>query len=231
MDSMTDIGLLPEPLSAPASALTAPHNATGSLESMRHELVLAALDHVPFDGWSDRALAHAAAELGYDASAPARLFPHGVSSAVECFAALADSLMVRDIAAQNLSELGVRERIISGIRLRLERWSPHKESVRRALAVYALPQNIASGVHATWSTVDLLWKAIGDRSADFSWYSKRASLAAVYSATLLYWLDDQSEDHAETWSFLSRRVDDVIKAIQTRQKIGKTLSSTLESVS
>jgi ubiquinone biosynthesis protein COQ9 len=235
MDSMTDLGLPREqlsPIGATDTPANGPHgdadSAANSLDALRQRLVLAALDHVPFDGWSDRALSHAAADLGLDAAAPARLFPHGVSSAVECFTALADGMMVRDIAAQNLSDLGVRERIISGIRLRLERWGPHKESVRRALAVYALPQNMPSAAHATWTTVDMLWKAIGDRSADFSWYSKRASLAAIYSATLLYWLDDQSEDHAETWSFLSRRVDDVVKTIQFRQKAGKAISSTLE---
>lgn len=217
---MTDTGLTTD--QAPQT------DAPPALEAQRQALVLAALEHVPFDGWSDKALAHAAADIGLDPSAPARLFPHGVSSAVECFTALADSLMVQDLAATNLTDLGVRERIVTGIRLRLERWTPHKESIRRALAVYALPQNITSGAHATWTTVDLLWKAIGDRSADFNWYSKRASLTAVYSAVLLYWLDDQSDDHQETWAFIERQVDTVVKVIKFRQQAGKTLTSTLD---
>lgn len=194
-----------------------------SLESLRERLVLVALEHVPFDGWSPKALRHACQDLGLESSAADRLFPHGVSSAVACFTALADRLMAEDVAALPLSEMGVREKIVAVMRARLERWAPHQESVRRAIAVYALPSNVAAGAKATWDTVDAMWKAIGDRSADFSWYSKRASLVGVYSAALLFWLDDQSEDFTETWSFLERRVDDVVKGIKVRQQVGQSV--------
>lgn len=198
-----------------------------SLVALRERLVLAALDHVPFDGWSTKALRHACQDLGLDAAAPERLFPHGVTTAVECFTALADRMMAEDALALPLDEMGVREKICAIVKLRLERWAPHQESVRRAIAVYALPSNIPAGAKATWNTVDAMWKAIGDRSSDFSWYTKRASLSAVYSATLLFWLDDQSEDFAETWSFLERRVDDVVKGIKARQQMGTAVEKTL----
>lgn len=198
-----------------------------SLDALRERLVLAALDHVPFDGWSNKALRHACHDLGLDASAPERLFPHGVTTAVECFTALADRMMTEDAAALPLDEMGVRDKICAIVKIRLQRWAPHQESVRRAIAVYALPSNIPAGAKATWNTVDAMWKAIGDRSSDFGWYTKRASLSAVYSATLLFWLDDQSEDSAETWLFLERRVDDVVKGIKARQKISGALEKTL----
>jgi ubiquinone biosynthesis protein COQ9 len=54
--------------------------------------------------------------------------------------------------------------------------------------------------------VDAIWHAAGDRSADFSWYTKRAILAAVYSATVLYWLRDASEEDEATLAFLDRRL-------------------------
>ena len=58
----------------------------------------------------------------------------------------------------------------------------------------------------TARTVDAIWHAAGDRSADFSWYTKRAILTAIYSATILYWLRDMSEDDADTLAFLDRRL-------------------------
>ena len=54
--------------------------------------------------------------------------------------------------------------------------------------------------------VDAIWHAAGDRSADFSWYTKRAILAAVYTTTLFYWLRDTSEDDVATLAFLDRRL-------------------------
>ncbi|SIT00929.1 COQ9 family protein [Insolitispirillum peregrinum] len=198
-----------------------------SLDALRERLVLAALEHVPFDGWSTKALRHACQDLGLDSSAAERLFPHGVTTAVECFTVLADRLMAEDVAALPLAEMNVRDRIIAVVKARLTRWAPHQESIRRALAVYAMPATVAGGAKATWNTADAMWKAIGDRSADFSWYTKRATLSAVYSATLLYWLDDQSEDFAETWLFLERRVEDVVKAIRLRQTVGTSVGKAL----
>ena len=84
------------------------------------------------------------------------------------------------------------------IALRLEQNRPHKEAIRRGLAVLALPRNVRAAATCTARTVDAIWHAAGDRSADFSWYTKRAILAAIYSATLLYWLRDTSEDDAAT---------------------------------
>ena len=46
---------------------------------------------------------------------------------------------------------------------------------------------------------------------DFNFYTKRALLSGVYSATVLYWLNDNSEDFEKTWQFLDRRIDDVMQ--------------------
>ena len=37
-----------------------------------------------------------------------------------------------------------------------------------------------------------MWRAAGDRSTDINWYSKRGPAGGVWSATVLYWLDDKS---------------------------------------
>jgi ubiquinone biosynthesis protein COQ9 len=55
-----------------------------------------------------------------------------------------------------------------------------------------------------------MWYAAGDKSTDFNFYTKRATLAGVYSATLLYWLNDRSAGSEATWAFLDRRIDNVM---------------------
>lgn len=195
-----------------------------SLDDVRDRLVLAALNHIPFDGWSEKALRYAAKDEGLDPDAPLRAFPHGVTSAVEHFTKLADRLMVEDLEKIDLESMPVQERVFTAIKVRLTRWAPHQEAVRRALSVYALPQNVGLAGKATLRTVDAIWKACGDTSADFNWYTKRASLAAIYSATLLYWLDDSSEDFEETWGFLHRRLGNLVDAIKMRKRITDSLA-------
>ena len=79
-----------------------------------------------------------------------------------------------------------------------------KEAVRRGLSVLALDGAAAGRV--TVRTVDSVWHAAGDRSVDFSWYTKRAILASIYGSTLLFWLRDDSDDAAATLAFLDRRL-------------------------
>lgn len=186
---------------------------------LRDRLVLAALPHVVFDGWSAGALAEAARDEGLDATMPERAFPGGPADAVENFVRMADRVMMEDLAAMDLESKRVGERIFLAVRTRLERWSPHKEAVRRALSVLALPQNLPLAARLTWGTVDAMWLAAGDAAHDFSWYTKRSTLAAVYSSTVLYWLDDPSEADAETWNFLKRRLGDVRKIPEIRARV------------
>ena len=82
---------------------------------------------------------------------------------------------------------------------------------RRAAAFLALPQNAPLAASLGLRTVDLMWRAAGDRSSDFSYYTKRALLGGVYGATLIHFLSDSSEGHADTWAFLESRIDDVMQ--------------------
>ncbi|MFV0358937.1 COQ9 family protein, partial [Tropicimonas sp.] len=81
---------------------------------------------------------------------------------------------------------------------------------------------------AIWRSADMIWTALGDSSDDINWYSRRASLSAVYSATVLYWLGDDSEGNVATWAFLDRRIDGVLRASRLRARLtGNPLSRAL----
>jgi ubiquinone biosynthesis protein COQ9 len=170
----------------------------------RDAAILGMLPHVPFDGWTKRALRAGVLDAGMPADEADLLFPLGTVDMIETFCDLADRHM--ETAAAALPETKLSARVRAVIVLRLEQNRPYKEAVRRALAVLALPQNAKAAAACTARTVDAIWHAAGDRSANFSWYTKRAILAAVYTSTVLYWLHDASEDDAETLAFLDRRL-------------------------
>jgi ubiquinone biosynthesis protein COQ9 len=170
----------------------------------RDAAILGMLPNVAFDGWTKRALRAGVRDAGLPADEADLLFPLGTVDMIETFSDIADRKM--EEAAAALPEMKLSARVRAVIALRLEQNRPYKEAIRRGLAVLALPQNARAAAKCTARTVDAIWHAAGDRSADFSWYTKRGILAVVYSATLLYWLRDTSEDDADTLAFLDRRM-------------------------
>ena len=176
----------------------------------RDTLLMAVLRDVPFDGWSGGVIAAAGGRLGIDAAEAATLFPAGARDAVAAFSRWADRAMLAALAERDLTAMKVRERIAAAVRARLAALEPHREAVRRALTVLAMPQNAPLGLRLLYETVDQMWYAAGDTATDFNFYTKRGLLAGVYAATTLYWLDDRSPDAADTHAFLERRLADVM---------------------
>ncbi len=182
-----------------------------TIEETREKLSAAALTHVPFDGWSERALLAGAADLGLDPALAANAFPGGPAELLAAFSAGIDRDMLVELEARDLKSLKHRERIATGVRTRLELLAPHREAVRRGLSFLAMPRHVALGAKCLYRSVDAIWHAAGDTSTDYNFYTKRMLLAGVYSATLLFWLNDESEDFAATWAFLDRRIGEVVK--------------------
>lgn len=188
-------------------------------ETMRARILEQALVHVPFEGWTEKALLEGAKAAGLAPALALDAFPGGALDALDYAAERADQAMVATLGKmKGLKAMRVRERIAAAIRARLELSAPHREAIQRALTTLALPTNVPLGVRTLWRTVDAIWYAAGDTATDFNFYTKRALLAGVYSATLLFWLNDQSPDRAETWRFLERRIDEAMRvpALLTR---------------
>jgi len=195
----------------------------------RERIVEAALPHVAFDGWSDVTLRAAARDSGVDWALARALFPRGGVDLALAFHQDGDRAMAAALAARDLGALRYRERVTLAVRLRLET-IPDAEPVRRGASLFALPQHAGDGARAVWGTADAIWRALGDSSTDLNWYTKRATLSAVYAATVLYWLGDDSPGHAATWEFLDRRIENVmavekLKAGLRNNPISKALMS------
>jgi len=181
---------------------------------VRDEILPLALAEVAEHGFSDAALKAAAEKAGIKSAELKAAFPNGGASLVEAFSHWADDRMaetMRDDRAER-----VRERVAHAVKARLEALVPYKDVARRAAAFLALPQNAPLAASLMMRSVDLMWRAAGDRSSDFSYYTKRALLGGVYGATLIHWLSDSSEGHADTWAFLESRIDDVMQIEKLR---------------
>ncbi|WP_294227666.1 COQ9 family protein [uncultured Shimia sp.] len=198
-------------------------------------LLDAAAMHVPFDGWSGTAFKAAIDESGVDPVVAKALCPRGAMDLAVAYHKRGDSQMVMALSEDVLLEMKIREKITFAVRTRLE-LCPDREIVRRGSTLFALPQHAAAGAQLVWGTADAIWTAIGDTSQDINWYSKRATLSAVYSATVLYWLGDDSEGHAATWAFLDRRIENVMqfeksKAQFNNSPLGKVMAGPLGALS
>jgi ubiquinone biosynthesis protein COQ9 len=183
----------------------------------RDSAIRAALPHVPRLGWSRAALSAGLRALGRDPVEQEWLFPRGPAGAVEAWIDLADREMEAAARAEDLISLRIPARIRRVVLIRLEQQEPQKEAVRLGLSHLALPWNAGAAVRSVARTADSMWVAAGDTSADVSWYTRRATLAAVYGATLAYWLQDPVPGFPATRGFLDRRLADLAR-FQRRQR-------------
>jgi ubiquinone biosynthesis protein COQ9 len=186
----------------------------------------AALVHVPFDGWSDKTLRLAAAEAGVDPALARALFPRGAVDMALAYHRRGDADMAARLGGSDLSGMRYRHRVATAIRWRLE--GVNREVARRSTTLFALPQHAADGARAIWGTADAIWTALGDTSRDINWYSKRATLSAVYASTVLFWLGDESIGQQHSWIFLDRRIDDIMRIEKAKATLrGNPLSRAL----
>ena len=195
-------------------------------DHLKQAILDAALAHVPFDGWSEATLLAAADDSGADRALARALFPRGGVDLALAYHQQGDRQMARALAAEDLTGYRFRDRVARAVMLRLEQ--AERELVRRGTTLFALPQHAADGARAIWGTADAIWVALGDTSDDLNWYSKRASLSAVYASTVLFWLGDDSTDNAATRDFLDRRIENIMqfekaKAAFKENPLGKAL--------
>lgn len=183
---------------------------TQAHETVKDTLLDAALLHVAFDGWTEATFVAAISDAGVDPVVARAVCPRGALDLAVAYHKRGDAAMIARLSAEDFSEMRFRDRIAAAVRFRLEA-SDDKEAVRRGTTLFALPNHAPEGARLIWETCDAIWTALGDSSDDVNWYTKRATLSAVYSSTVLFWLGDDSMDHQATWEFLDRRIDNVMQ--------------------
>jgi ubiquinone biosynthesis protein COQ9 len=181
-----------------------------TLDEIRETLAPGIAANAAFDGWGDAARDMAAEGAGIDPDVAALAFPGGAVDMIDAWFASIDTEMARALPPEMLATMKIRARIAALVEARIDAVAPYRESLRRALAILALPQNVARGAKLGWRTVDGMWRAAGDVATDYNHYTKRTILFGVYGATMTVLLDDDSEGQADTRAFLARRIDGIM---------------------
>lgn len=179
-------------------------------DAIKQHLLDAILPHVAFDGWSPEAFTAAITDSGIDSAAARLACPRGAVDLAIAFHRAGDVAMMQAIAEADLSGMRFRDKVAHAIRLRLKAVDD-KEAVRRGSTLFALPHMAPEGAKLIWGTADAIWTALGDTSRDINWYTKRATLSAVYGSVVLYWLGDDSTGGQATDAFIDRRIDNVMQ--------------------
>jgi ubiquinone biosynthesis protein COQ9 len=162
------------------------------------------LPHVPDLGWTRACLAAALEENGRPASDAALAFTGGGRAVVNAYFDFVDRRMSAGYQTLDTAGLRLPARVRAVYALRFAQCHDEKQAYRRALAALELPKRQQDALRARFRTVDLIWHLVGDRSTDFSWYTKRATLGIIHATTTLFWLTDVSEDNNRTLAYLDR---------------------------
>ena len=192
-------------------------------EAERERLIAAILPDVPFDGWTTRALHHAARRIDIPAAEAVALFPRGAADMVAAFSRWADKQMLDRLETASAKPVSLSRRVALALRLRFEVLLPWREGVRRGLSVLTMPQNAPLALRLLYDTVDAVWHGVGDHPTDFSFYTKRASLAGIQAAATLYWLDDRSPGFVDTQAFIDRRLADLHRLTGLRERVAAAI--------
>lgn len=191
------------------------------LSNLKSRILAEVLPDVPFDGWTRGVMMKAADRLGIERGEVQLAFPCGPVDLVSYFLADGDRRMVEALETTDLASLKIREKVTLAVRTRFEVDGEHREAIRRAGTYLAMPMSGTRAPQAVYHTVDAIWRAIGDTSTDYNFYTKRATLSVVYASTLTVWLGDDSEGLTETWAFLDRRIAGVMQFEKVKAQVIK----------
>jgi ubiquinone biosynthesis protein COQ9 len=192
-----------------------------TLDQLRLALAPEVAAAAAFDGWGEAAVDAAAAALGVPAATARIAFPGGAMDMISAWIESVDAAMQTELTAERLGNMPIRQRIAALVLFRLGMVAGLEESLRRAQSIMAMPQNAARTARLSWRSADRMWRLAGDVSADYNHYTKRATLAAIYTATVLVFVSDTSPDKAETRAFLDRRIDGVMRFEKAKARVLK----------
>ena len=173
--------------------------------------MIVAADIAVFDGWSEKTLKEAAGQIGISHEEARLLFPRGGIDIAKFYHQLKDQDFIQALRKLDISNLSHSQKVEIALKTRLQSITDNKEAFRRSMALFATPMYQLEAINLVWSTCDLIWLEIKDKSHDFSWYTKRVTLVAIYLSVLLFFLGDDSKNHEETEDFIARRLRDLGK--------------------
>lgn len=189
--------------------------ADPTLDEIRAFLAPHIAREAAFDGWTKEAVINAARAENVDEDVAILAFNDDGKRVdpmdlIDAWIQSIDAGMERLLPADKLATMKIRERIRQLVEARIDMLAENRESLRRALAIEAMPLNAPRALKWGWRSADIMWRLAGDTATDYNHYTKRAMLGSIYAATLAVLINDDSENQAETRAFLGRRIDNVM---------------------
>lgn len=181
-----------------------------TLDELREALAPHLASNAAFDGWGAQAVDAAADGIGADRDVARLAVPGKPVDMIDLWFAEIDRRMAAALPPETLAAMKIREKITALVEARLEALAPHREALRRAVAILAMPQNASRAARLSWRSADAMWRLAGDSATDYNHYTKRAMLGGIYAATIAVFLHDESAGQAETRAFLARRIDNIM---------------------
>ena len=196
-----------------AETMTLPNDPT--LDEIRAYLAPHIAREAAFDGWTKEAVINAARAENVDEDLALlafniegkRIDPMDL---IDAWIESIDVETERRLPAEKLGTMKIRERIRQIVETRIDLLAENRESLRRALAIEAMPLNAPRALKWGWRSADIMWRLAGDTATDYNHYTKRAMLGSIYAATLAILINDDSNNQIETRAFLGRRIDNVM---------------------
>jgi ubiquinone biosynthesis protein COQ9 len=182
-----------------------------TLDEIRLALAPAIGRNAAFDGWSEAAVESAAEEIGVDPDVAALAVKGDAMTLIDAWIDSIDLELAERLPPEKLNAMKIRQRITALLATRMEIMAPDREALRRAMAIMAMPQNLPRAAKIGWRSADRMWRLAGDAASDFNHYTKRMTLSAVYGSLLAVFVNDESEDFADSRAFLDRRIDNVMQ--------------------
>lgn len=178
---------------------------------LKDSIIDAALPDVVFDGWTMDVIKSAALKSGHDHHAVRAMFPNGMQDVLAHYADMNDRLMLAALQDDNVTDMRIRDKILTAVMTRVQIVSQNRDAEKQALAFWSLPTRSMRASKVLWRTADVIWNWAGDTSTDYNHYTKRGLLSGVIGSTMLYWMSDADPDEDAVRAFVGRRIENVMQ--------------------
>ena len=139
------------------------------------------------DGWSQNIIKKIIKDKNTSSTELTLLFPNGYIDILSFSLKVINNTLERNIKKTNIINFSLSKRIKKILLMRLEIFDKDKIFYKKTFNHLLLPQNSKIMKKNLYNTVDEIWYLAGDNSTDFSFYTKRLTLAAIYvNALFIY---------------------------------------------
>ena len=189
------------------------------MKSKQEKLANLFINEVPKFGWSRETLLQCAKKQRISTSVLAKLFPSFEYDVLKFIIAQNNIQVEKNYNSFNNSRLKTRDKIKTILELKFDSNEYLKKSLPEMLKFLLRPGNLLMSIKMLHENSDFIWNLAGDKSNDFSFYSKRGLLSMVYLATLIYWLNDKSTKGIGTKNFISKSVDGIVDGVSRLKQL------------